>query len=68
MKQDLKCKSCDRHLGWAYGSIVAELICPNSACKATNHFKIIRGDTSEDIRFKFAKPERPPKAKQVEVS
>lgn len=68
MKQDLKCKSCKRHLGWAYGSIVAELICSNSSCKATNHFKIIRADITEDIKFKFTKPEKPPKSKAVEVS
>lgn len=68
MLKKLDCKDCGRHLGEAYGTIIAELKCPNSACKATTQFKIINGDTVSDIRFKFIDPPKAPKKKEVEVS
>lgn len=68
MEQELKCKDCGRHLGVANGTVVAELKCSNSSCKATTQFKIINGDIASDIRHKFAKPAQPPKQKVVEVS
>lgn len=68
MEQDLLCKYCERYLGKAYGTVVAELKCSNSSCRATNHFKIIQADTAKDITHKFTKPEQQPKKKDVEVS
>lgn len=68
MIKELKCKDCGRHLGKAMGTIIAELNCPNSACRATTQFKIINGDIVSDLRFKFVDPPKPPKKKEVEVS
>lgn len=68
MEQELKCKDCNRHLGTANGTVVAELKCSNSSCRATTQFKIINGDITKDIRYKFTTPAQPPKQKAVEVS
>lgn len=68
MEQELTCKDCNRHLGVANGTTIAELKCSNSSCKATTQFKIINGDIAKDIRYKFAGPPQPPKQKAVEVS
>lgn len=65
MKNELTCKHCKRHLGWSYGTIIAEIKCSNSACRATNQFKFIQADNVADIRYKFLKPEQPPKQKDV---
>lgn len=64
---DLKCKHCERHLGEAE-MIVGEIICPNSSCRGTTQFKMIKSDVTEMVRFKFTKPERQAKSKAVEVS
>lgn len=58
---ELKCKYCGRHLGKAYGTVVAELKCPNSDCRATTHFKIVHSDTTADITYKFITKEIQPK-------
>lgn len=68
MQIDLKCKHCDRYLGKAYGTIIADLRCSNASCRAGNQFKIINGDVAADIRFKFIDLPKPPKKKEVEVS
>lgn len=68
MEIELKCKNCGRFLGKAYGSIIAEIRCSNSSCKAGNQFKIINGDISHDIRHKFVSLPQAPKKKEVEVS
>lgn len=68
MEQELKCRACERHLGKAYGSIVAELKCSNSSCRATTQFKIVRGDVSKDISYRFTTKEVEPKKKEPEVS
>lgn len=68
MLKELTCKDCGRYLGKAYGTIIAEIKCPNSSCKATTQFKVINGDTVSDLRFKFVDPPTPPKKKEVEVS
>lgn len=68
MTTELKCQYCDRYLGKAYGTIVAEIRCSNSSCKGGNQFKIINGDNVADIRFKFVDTPQPPKKKEVEVS
>lgn len=65
---DLNCGHCNRYLGKAHGTTVAEIICSNSSCKAGNQFKIINGDISKDIRHKFLEPAKQPKKKEVEVS
>ena len=57
---DLTCKHCKRHLG-EVESIVGEIRCSNSACKAGNQFKILTTDEAALISYKFAKPETPPK-------
>jgi hypothetical protein len=68
MERELKCKYCERYLGKSYGTIVAELKCSNSSCRATTHIKVINSDTVSDIRHKFLHPETEPKKKEVEVS
>lgn len=64
---ELKCKDCDRYLGEAE-TIVADLLCPNSSCKASTQFKILTADQTKMLSYKFAKPARQPKKKEVEVS
>jgi phage FluMu protein Com len=64
MEQELTCKHCNRYLGKAFGSIVAELKCANSSCRGTTQFKIVQSDTLKDITHKFITPETPPKAKE----
>jgi hypothetical protein len=59
---ELKCRNCGRHLGEAT-TIVADLLCPNSACRASTQFKILNNDTVGMMNYKFAKPEREPKRK-----
>jgi len=58
---ELKCKSCGRLLGTSYGTIIAELKCSNSSCRATNQFKVINSDQDKDIRYKFLTKEILPK-------
>lgn len=60
---DLNCSKCKRYIGKAE-SIVADLLCPNSSCKASTQFKIVTSDVSKLITYKFAEPERPPKSKE----
>lgn len=59
---DLNCSKCKRYLGEAE-TIVADLLCPNSSCKASTQFKILTADQSKLYNYKFAKPERIPKSK-----
>jgi phage FluMu protein Com len=68
MELELRCKHCDRYIGKAFGTVVAELACPNSSCKAGNQFKIVNGDIASDIRHKFLTLPKAPKKKEVEVS
>jgi hypothetical protein len=62
---DLKCKSCERHLGEAE-TIVADLLCPNSSCRASTQFKIINNDVTSMMKYKFLKPERPSKKEKTD--
>ena len=64
---DLKCNNtqCGRHLGEAE-SIIADILC--AGCKGSTQFKILSNDQSKLINYKFVKPERSPKKKEVEVS
>lgn len=52
---DLRCKECGRFLGVkGVHSIIAEVRCPNSRCKAVNKIKVVTPTSSDkDIRFKF---------------
>jgi hypothetical protein len=68
MNIDINCKVCGRDLGKAYGTVIAEIICRNTSCKAGNQIKIINADSEADIKHKFMTPARPPKKKEVEVS
>lgn len=62
--REITCEHCGRYIGTAYGSVVAELKCGNSSCRATNQVKIVQGDPMKDITFKFANPPQPPKEKK----
>lgn len=51
---DIKCTECNRYLGKADGTVVAELKCPNSKCKALVKVKITNEHSSEsDTHYKF---------------
>lgn len=64
---ELNCKNtkCGRYLGEAE-TIVADILC--AGCKGSSQFKILSSDQSKLFNYKFAKPEREPKKKEVEVS
>lgn len=68
MEIDLTCDHCGRYIGKAQGTVIAEIICPNSSCKGGTQFKIINSDINADIRHKFTTPAKLPKKKEVEVS
>lgn len=68
MNVDINCKHCKRYLGKAYGTVVAEILCSNTSCKAGNQIKIINADSEADIKHKFVTPAQEPKKKEVEVS
>ena len=51
---DIKCSECNRYLGKAQGTVVAQLKCPNSKCKATTNIKITNEFSAEtDTHFIF---------------
>lgn len=64
MEKELKCRSCNRHLGISKGTTIAELICPS--CKATTQFKVINGDATQDLLFKWTTAPKEPKKKEGE--
>jgi phage FluMu protein Com len=53
MQKEIRCDQCDRFLGKAYGTIVAEIKCSNSKCKKLVQVKSVSNDRVSDIRFKF---------------
>lgn len=55
--RELNCRSCGRYLGSSFGTIVAEIKCSNSKCKLINQYKFINTNISDDINYKFAKPQ-----------
>lgn len=61
MDRELRCTECDRFLGMAHGTVVATIKCSNSKCKLDNQVKVVTGDRSADLRYKFAKAEPKPK-------
>jgi phage FluMu protein Com len=60
-ERELRCRNCKRYLGKAFGSTIVELLCANSSCKATTQFKMVQGDVSKDMSFKFATKEVEPR-------
>jgi hypothetical protein len=64
MTYEVKCKHCDRYLFTAKDTVILEQFpCPNSSCRAKLNIKIVTLDsTDEQVRFKFATPETPPKS------
>ena len=52
---DLRCNKCDRFLGLkGVKSIIAQVRCPNSKCKALNNIKVVNSSSSEeDLWYKF---------------
>lgn len=61
---ELKCKHCGRHIGVA-DMIIADLLCPNTSCKGSTQFKIVKADISKALNFKFETPEKEPKKKEI---
>lgn len=57
----IECDHCGRYIGTAHGTTIAELVCPNSRCKAEKQVKIVTADTSKAMAFKFATAPKPPK-------
>jgi len=60
----LNCKHCGRYLG-EFHTVIGEILCSNSSCKATNQFKIIKMNEFDTMNFKFSEPERQPKGKET---
>lgn len=52
---ELRCKDCTAFLRVKPKStIITEVVCSNSKCKATNQIKIVNSQSSEaDLKFKF---------------
>jgi phage FluMu protein Com len=50
----LTCKSCNRYLGEAHGTVVATVKCK---CGHENQIKYVTTDRTADIGYKFTKPE-----------
>lgn len=61
----VNCKYCGRYLMDVKGTTIIEnLICPNSKCKAHLNIKVITPkSTVDEINYKFVSPEIPPKEK-----
>jgi hypothetical protein len=59
----ISCKYCGRYLG-EVKTLVGELLCSNSNCKATTQFKIISNTDTANITYKFTTPEKQPKHKE----
>lgn len=64
---ELKCKHCDRYIG-KVESIVGEINCPNTSCKAGNQFKVLTGDSAKLFRYTFDSEPKPPKEKPTNPS
>lgn len=60
----VNCKYCGRYLLDAKGTTIIEnLICPNSKCKAHLNIKVITPkSTIDEINYKFENPEIAPKS------
>lgn len=60
------CKYCGRYIMDIEGTTIIEnLVCPNSKCKAHLNVKVITpSSTVEEINYRFKSKELPPKKKQ----
>lgn len=65
MNMEVSCKHCDRYLFTAKGTTILEQMpCPNSKCKAKLNIKIVTSDSLEnEIKYKFTTEEQGPKEK-----
>lgn len=56
---ELRCKECTRFLGIkGVETIIAQVRCPNSKCKAINNIKVLNSSSSEEqLRYKFKEVE-----------
>lgn len=52
---EIRCKECKRHLGLkSVETIISQVRCPKSACKALNNVKVVNAfSTEQQIRYKF---------------
>ena len=52
---EIRCKECSRHLGLkAIETIISQVRCPKSSCKALNNVKVVNSrSTEQQIRYKF---------------
>ena len=64
---ELRCRHCSRYIGQVE-TLVGEVICGNSSCKAGNQFKVINPDMNKMMSFKFASAPKPPKEKPTSDS
>lgn len=57
---DLRCKKCDSYLNLkGIQSIIAQVRCPRSKCKALNNVLVVTSESSDaDIRFKFTEEDK----------
>ena len=55
---EIRCKECNKPLGQVE-SLVGEIYCSNTSCKAGSQYKILTNDTL--VAYEFAQPPRPPK-------
>ena len=53
---EIRCPECDRFMGEAHGTVVADIKCNNSSCKNLGFIKIVTADSSPaDVHFKKEK-------------
>jgi phage FluMu protein Com len=65
MNHEVNCRHCDRYLFTAKGTtIIEQLPCPNTKCKAKLNIKIVTSDsTHAEQHYKFSTEETAPKNK-----
>ena len=63
MNLEIECKHCGRYLFTAMSTTILEqMVCSNSKCKAKLNFKIVNHlSSNEQIAYKFATKETQPK-------
>lgn len=63
MNYEVNCHYCKRYLLTAMSTtIIEQLVCSNTKCKARLNIKIVSQDsTTEQLNYKFSQPETPPK-------
>lgn len=52
---ELRCKECKRYLGLkSIETIICQVRCPSSKCKALNNIKVVNSDSTErQLRYRF---------------